>query len=59
MTVKQKGIECPNCGCSHLLSEDGKPWDVTKSVPQSGFIVRKRVCRNCGKKVTTRERIVS
>lgn len=57
-TEKTKGIECPNCGCNHLLSEDGKPWKVTDTIQQSGFIIRKRICRNCGKRITTRERIV-
>lgn len=57
--VRHKGIECPYCGCSHLYNADGKPWDITNTVPQSGFIMRKRICRNCGKQITTRERIVN
>jgi uncharacterized protein (DUF983 family) len=51
------GLVCPKCGCSHLFDID-RPWTVTHNRPHFGFIKRKRVCRNCGWKVTTHERIV-
>lgn len=46
---KEKGIECTVCGCRH--------FSVIYTRPQpSGSIVRRRECRNCGKRVTTVER---
>lgn len=56
------GIVCPECGCKHLLNPDGsvgdsKRWWVVKSFPHHQLIIRKRMCRFCGKRITTRERI--
>ena len=41
------GLECPDCGCRHFR--------VTKTVQGNGVIVRRRECRNCGKRLTTYE----
>lgn len=57
------GISCPNCGCRDFrtgrnLPEDAmRPtdWDVTKTERKLGYIRRRRVCRNCGHVVFTRE----
>lgn len=44
----EPGIQCPKCGCRH--------FEVRNTVPKrNGTIVRYRVCRHCGKVVTTRE----
>ncbi len=46
------GLECPDCGCRHFT--------VISTEPRaSGNIARRRVCRHCGKRVTTSERIIS
>ncbi len=42
------GVECPDCGCRHL------PVYYTRA--RRGFILRIRHCRNCGRRVITRER---
>jgi hypothetical protein len=48
--VPNKGLECSNCGCRHFWTKDKRNED--------GYIRRRRECRNCGKRVTTTERIV-
>jgi len=45
------GIICPKCGC--------RDWRVTNTIVHNGSIIRYRVCRNCGRKVRTKERINS
>ncbi|AQT69952.1 hypothetical protein STSP2_03152 [Anaerohalosphaera lusitana] len=52
---EKKGIVCPKCGCADLRYADGRPWNVLKTVPGANSIRRRRVCRNCGKYVWTRE----
>lgn|GEM_PF-5996611 len=51
------GIVCPHCHCRQWNTEDGKPWAVTHTERKFGFIRRRRVCRNCGHVVNTRETI--
>ena len=51
------GIVCPRCGCSHMLGHTNQPWEVTKTERKHGFVRRRRVCRNCGRVVYTRESI--
>jgi len=51
------GLRCPNCNCADLRDVNGRPWDVTKTEKHPGYIRRRRICRNCGKSVYTRERI--
>lgn len=57
-----EGLQCPRCGCRHLVEPDGSPttartpaWKVTKTEHQRGYIRRLRVCRYCGKRIHTRE----
>jgi Zn ribbon nucleic-acid-binding protein len=42
-----KGIRCPKCGCTDLR--------VVYVERQHGFRVRRRECRHCGHRLTTRE----
>ena len=43
------GLRCPRCGCAHLIVETTRQqFDERK---------RYRICRNCGQKVKTYERI--
>lgn len=42
------GLRCMTCGCRHL------PVIYTRSKP-GGRIMRRRQCRNCGKRMTTYE----
>jgi transcriptional regulator NrdR family protein len=49
-TDPKPGIACPQCGCRH--------FDVVKIVRATGYLRRRRECRNCGRRVTTSERIV-
>lgn len=45
---KEKGVVCPKCGCLH--------FDVVYTRRGHGnVIVRRRECRNCGKRLSTRE----
>lgn len=41
------GLECPSCGCRDLR--------VYYTRPRSYGILRVRICRHCGRKMTTRE----
>ena len=41
------GIECPHCGCRHML--------VRNTRPIGGVVRRYRVCRHCGANVRTTE----
>lgn len=45
------GVQCPACGCRHL------PVQYTRS-RFGGKVVRCRICRNCGKRILTVERVV-
>lgn len=42
------GLECPDCGCRHL------PVYYTRR--RRRHILRVRYCRNCGRRIVTRER---
>jgi hypothetical protein len=46
---------CPECGCTHFLAEDGRPWEITKTERRFGMIRRRRQCRHCGRILWTRE----
>jgi len=48
-TPQPEGLECPACGCRHL------PVLYTRRHPRR--IKRVRECRNCGRRVTSFERI--
>lgn len=43
------GLECPKCGCREFFVVYVRPRLLT--------IVRRRQCRHCGKRITTRERV--
>lgn len=45
---KPIGIECRACGCRHF-------YVVYTRRAMGGKIVRRRECRNCGKRITTVE----
>ena len=46
----QAGLACPDCGCQH--------FDVLYTRPANkGRLRRRRACRNCGRRVTTYEKI--
>lgn len=47
----EDGVCCPRCHCRDLLKESR----VTNTYDQPSQIRRRRVCRNCGKVVYTRE----
>lgn len=47
---QSRGLECPRCGCKHL------PVFYTRRMSEHR-ILRKRICRNCGRKVVTYETI--
>ncbi len=44
------GLVCRHCGCRHFLT--------VYTRPRGDSIVRRKRCRNCGKPITTRERII-
>jgi len=45
---KRGGLECPKCGCRHLLVAYTRQGDK--------YVQRVRHCRHCGKRIVTRER---
>ena len=48
--LDNKGLRCPGCGCGH--------FETDKTVPVSGRRIRRyKVCRYCGRRVRTTERI--
>ena len=44
-----KGLTCGKCGCRHFRTPHTRP--------QPDGILRERVCRNCGKRVLTKEKV--
>jgi hypothetical protein len=50
--LDKRGLECRHCGCKHFRVIYTRPaW--------GGRIQRRRECRNCGKRLTTWERVGS
>ena len=49
---KPRGIECRTCGCCHFFVVYTRP-------KPNGQIMRRKACRNCGRKVTTFEQTVT
>ncbi len=48
---EERGLRCRHCGCKHFL--------VVYTRPALGrALVRRRECRNCGKRMTTWERTI-
>jgi len=47
---EKRGLECRGCGCGH--------FNVLYTHPASGErILRRRECRNCGRRLTTYEKV--
>ncbi len=45
-----RGIRCPACGCGHLrVVYTRRAW--------GGRVVRRRECRNCGRRILTAEQV--
>jgi len=49
-SVRERGLECPACGCRHFLTSNTEPL-------RSGQVRRRKSCRNCGRRVITYESI--
>ena len=47
---EKKGLACPNCGCRHL--------EVYYTRDGLQIIKRVRICRHCGRRIPTQEKIV-
>ena len=43
-------LTCPRCECAHL--------PVYRTIQRGGRVYRQRMCRNCGRRVLTREDVV-
>ena len=48
--AERGGLSCPACGCRHFR--------VIYTRRGRGLLLRRRECRNCGRRVTSYERIV-
>jgi len=46
--TREKGLTCPDCGCSHFRVIYTRP-------AARGRIQRRRECRHCGRRFTTME----
>ena len=46
---KDRGIECPKCGCRHFRV-------IYTRAARGNRIIRRRECRHCGRRMTTYER---
>jgi len=44
----KRGLECPKCGCAHFRVLYTRP-------ATGGRLLRRRMCRHCGRRVTTYE----
>jgi len=47
---RHQGLVCRQCGCRHFLT--------VYTRPRGDGIVRRKRCRNCGKPITTREKML-
>lgn len=50
MSDQREGIKCAKCGCQDLR--------VLETRKNARMIIRRRECRHCGHRVTTREKTV-
>jgi len=51
LSSDQRGLVCPKCGCKHFYVVYTRPtW--------GGRIMRRRECRNCGRRIVTSERMI-
>ena len=46
-----RGLECRTCGCKHFRVIYTRPC-------RGGQVSRRRECRHCGRRMTTRERAI-
>ena len=44
------GLECRGCGCRHFLTLETRKREKS--------VMRRRECRHCGRRITTREKVV-
>jgi transcriptional regulator NrdR family protein len=44
----ERGIRCPQCGCRHFYTTNTEPL-------RDGRIRRRKICRNCGRRLITFE----
>ena len=56
-TNDNRGIECPSCGCKHC-PDSKTEVERTVSLGVNRSIRRVRVCRHCGRRFLTAERVV-
>jgi transcriptional regulator NrdR family protein len=47
---ERRGLVCPKCGCGHFRVIYTRPM-------RDGRIIRRRECRNCGRRVLTSEKV--
>ena len=47
----RRGLECPKCGCRHFHV-------VYTRAASGGKVMRRRECRNCGRRITTYEKSI-
>jgi len=50
LAPRDQGLVCRECGCRHFLT--------VYTRPRGDGIVRRKRCRNCGKAITTREKML-
>ena len=48
LTTDKRGLECRRCGCQHF-------YVIYTRRGLGGKVMRRRECRNCGKRMTTVE----
>jgi len=48
--TERRGLVCPRCGCGHFRVIYTRPT-------HGGRIIRRRECRNCGRRVLTAEQV--
>ncbi len=47
---RPRGLVCPHCACRH--------FEVVYTRPAHDGVTRVRACRHCGRRLTTRERVI-
>ena len=55
---KFAGLVCPGCGCRDIRDAITRGFVQTHTYKQPGWIKRRKVCRNCGRVIVTRESII-
>lgn len=57
MAADDRGLSCPSCGCHDVRDDRTKVYRVIR-LGQHRSIRRHRICRACGRKFITSERVV-